>query len=57
MLILLVMPIVLLFTLLAEPRVGKTRAKRLEEDSRNRRNFRHAYSLLADAEDIAAAIA
>ena len=57
MLILLVMPIVLLFTLLAEPKVGKTRAKMLEEDSRNCRNCRHTYSFLADAKDIAAAIA
>ena len=50
MLTLFVMPIVLLFTLLvllAEPRVGKLRAKKLEEDSRSRRNCRQVYSLLA----------
>ena len=40
------MPVVLLFTLFAEPRVGKAQAKRLE-DVRNRRKCRHIYSLLA----------
>ena len=42
--------IVLLFTLfvlLIEPRVGKVPAKRLEGDSRSRRNCRHIYSLMA----------
>ena len=46
LLILLVMPAVLLFTLsaqFAEPRVSK----RLEEDTRSCRNCRHVYSLLA----------
>ena len=46
LLILLVMPAVLLFTLsalFAEPRVGK----RLKEDTISRRNCRHVYSLLA----------
>ena len=46
LLILLVMPAVLLFTLsalFAEPRVDK----RLEEDTRSRRNCRCVYSLLA----------
>ena len=46
-------PIVLLFTLLAEPKVGKARAKRLEEDSRNCRNCRHIYSFLADTAAVA----
>ena len=48
-LILLVMPIILLFTLFIEPRVGKVCAKRLEEDSRSRRNWRHVYSLWTTA--------
>ena len=59
LLILLVMPVVLLFTLLAlfaEPKVGKARAKRLE-DARSHRKCRHVYSLLADAAAVAAAIA
>ena len=45
-----------LCALFAEPRVGKAQAKRLEEDTRSRRNCRHVYSLLAGAEDAAAAI-
>ena len=32
--------------LFVEPRVGKAQAKRLERDSRSRRNFRQVYSLL-----------
>ena len=52
--ILLVTPVVLLFTLFAELRVGKARAKRLEEDTRNHRNCRHIYFLLADLAAIAA---
>ena len=36
-----------LSTLSTEPRVGKVWAKRLEGDSRGRRNCRHFYSLLA----------
>ena len=36
-----------LCTLFAEPRIGKARAKRLEEDSGSRRNCRHIYSLLS----------
>ena len=58
MLILLIVPVVSLFTLsalFAEPRVGKARAKRLEEDSKSRRNCRHVYSLLAEAAAGAAA--
>ena len=50
LLILFVTPVVLLFTLcalLAEPRIGKELAKRLQGDSRNNRNCRHVYSLLA----------
>ena len=43
-----ILPIVQ-FALFAEPRVGKALAKRQEEDSRNRRNCRQVYSLLADA--------
>ena len=50
-------PVVLLFLLFAEPRVGKAQAKRLERDSRSHRNCRHIYSLLVDAAAIAAAIA
>ena len=60
LLILLVMPVVLLFTLLAlfaEPKVGRARAKKLEEDARSHRKCRHVYSLLADAAAVAAAIA
>ena len=50
LLILFVMPIVSLFTLFslfAKARVGKGRAKRLEEDARSLRNCKHVYSLLA----------
>ena len=53
-------PIVLLFTLstlFAEPRVGKERAKRLEEDARSCRNCRYVYSLLTGKAAVAAAIA
>ena len=60
LLVLLVMPVVLLFTLLAlfaEPKVGRARAKKLEEDARSHRKCRHVYSLLADAAAVAAAIA
>ena len=49
-------PIILLiiqFALFTEPRVGKALAKRQEEESRNHRNCRHVYSLLADAAAIA----
>ena len=59
LLILFMMPIVLLFTLFTllaqftEPRVGKARAKRLEEDLRSRRNCKYFYCLLADAAAIA----
>ena len=59
-LILFTAPIVSLFTLfalIAETRVGKARAKRLEGDLRSCRNCRHIYSLLADAAAMAAAIA
>ena len=52
LLILFTAPIVLLFTLFTlfvEFRVGKARAKRLEEDLRSHRNCRHIYALLADA--------
>lgn len=55
-----VMPVVMLFTLFtlfAEPRVGKARAKKLEEDARSHRKCRHVYSLLADVAAVAAAIA
>ena len=69
MLILLIAPTVSLFTLsalFAEPRVGKARAKRLEEESRSCRDCRLVYSpgwhgshntasLLADAAAGAAA--
>ena len=44
------MPVVLLFTLFVlftELRVDKVGTKRLEEDSRSHRNWRHVYSLLA----------
>ena len=40
------MPALLLFTLFAEPRVGKAQAGNLEEDSRSLRSCRHAYSLI-----------
>ena len=56
MLILLTAPVVLLFilaALFAESRAGKTRGKRLEGDLRSCRNFRHIYSLLADAAAVA----
>ena len=45
--ILFVTSIVLLFTLFAEPRVGNAGNQRLDEDSRNSRNCRHIYFLLA----------
>lgn len=35
-----------LFTVFAEPMVSKARAKKLEENSKSCRNFRHIYSLL-----------
>ena len=60
LLILFIAPIVLLFTLsspFAEPRGGKERAKRLEEDVRNRRNYKRIYSLLADSAAAATVIA
>ena len=57
LLLLLLMPIVLLFTLFTEPRLGQAPARRLEEDSRSCRNCRHIYSLLADTADKAAATA
>ena len=41
-----------LSALLAEPRVGKARAKRLEEDARRCRNLRRVYALLAAQEAI-----
>ena len=41
------MPVVLLFTLFAEPRIGKPQTKRLEEDVRSHRDCRHIYPLLA----------
>ena len=47
--ILFVTPIVLLFTLFAQLRVGKARAKRLEEEARSRRNCRHISPLSAAA--------
>ena len=46
-------PVALLFTMVAESRVGKAQAKRLEEDLRNHRNCRHIYPLLADAAAVA----
>ena len=51
------MPIVLPFTLSAEPRVGKAQVKSLEEELRSHSNCRHIYSLLADAAAIGAVIA
>ena len=57
LLTLFVMPIVLPFTLSAEPRVGKAQVKSLEEELRRHRNCRHVYSLLADAAAVAATIA
>ena len=56
MLILFTAPIVLLFTLFAESRVGKAQTKRLEEDLRSHRNCRPVYSLLAGAAAVAAAV-
>ena len=50
LIILFVMPIASLFM---EHRIGKAQAKRLEEDSRSHRNYRHIYSLLANAAAIA----
>ena len=55
LLVLFVTPIVLLFTLFAEPRVRKAGAERLEGNSRSCRNCRHVYSLLAGTAAIAAA--
>ena len=52
-LILLTVPILLLFTLFTEPRLGQAPARRLEEDSRSCRNCRHIYSLLADTAVVA----
>ena len=52
LLILLVMPAVLLFTLSAlfvEPKVDKAQAGKLEEKSKSHSKHRHVYSLLADA--------
>ena len=46
LLILFVMPFVSLFSLFAESRIGKGRAKRLEEDARSLRTCKHVYSLL-----------
>ena len=40
--------------LFVEPRVGKPRTKKLEEDARSCRNCRHVYSLLAGIAAIAA---
>ena len=54
------MPVVSLFTLstlLAEPRVGKERATRLEEDARSYKNCKHVYSLLTGQAAVAAATA
>ena len=53
MLILFTAPIVLLFTLFAESRVGKVRPKRLEGDARSHRRSRQVYSLLAGLAAIA----
>ena len=53
LLLLLLTPIVLLFTLFTEPRVGQAPVKRLEDDSRSCRNCRHIYSLLADTAAVA----
>ena len=56
LLILFLMPIVLLFTLFtlfAEPRVGKAWAKRLEEDARSHRDDKSIYCLLAGSAAIA----
>lgn len=50
-LILFVMPVVLLFTLFTESRVGKSNSL---EDVRSYRSFRQCYSLLADATAITA---
>ena len=47
LLILFMTPVVSLFTLFAEPRVGKAQAKKLEGDARSHRNCRHIYSVLA----------
>ena len=57
--ILFVTPAVLLFilfALLAEPRVGKAQAKRLEEDTRSCRNRRLVYPLLAGTAAITASL-
>ena len=56
LIILFTAPIVLHFTLVtlfAEPRLGKTQAKRLEEDARSHRNCEHISSLLAGMAAIA----
>ena len=47
LLILFVMPVVLLFTRFAEPRVSKAQVERLEDDSGNHRHCRHTFSFLA----------
>ena len=47
LLILFMTPVVSLFTLFAEPTVGKVQARKLEGDVRSRRICRHIYSLLA----------
>ena len=56
MLILFVMPVVLLFILFAEPRVGKAKAPRLEGDSRSYKRCRHVYFLLAGTAAITASL-
>ena len=53
LLLLLLTPIVLLFTLFTEPRLGQAPTRRLEEDSRSCRNCRHIYSFLADTAAVA----
>ena len=56
LLILFTVPIVLQFTLVtlfAEPRLGKTQAKRLEEEASSYRNCKHVSSLLAGMAAIA----
>ena len=55
--ILFVTPVVFLFTLFTESRVGKAGANSLEEDSSSYRKCGSIYSFLADAAAIAAAIA
>ena len=46
LLILFMTPIVQMVTLFAEPRVGKTQAKRLEGDLRSCRNCRHSMAAI-----------